>query len=372
MQRNGRFILVFLIIFCLFQHSFIVASFSKEIPLITLGDTFPETSMPTPKSPDERQYLGLTDKTTFVLSKVKADLVLVEILSVYCPTCQRQAPHYNKLFDLIEKDPNLKGRIKLLGIAAGNGDMEIQKFKERLKIRFPIVQDIDFMMHEAIGGSRTPFSIYVRQSEEGQAGVVAGTHLGKQSEIDKLLADLGALMTLDRLAISAKGRDLERRAVSVEPVLADDEIRVKVMAAFKAVGGELSQFKQLGIEGAKQFYSGRVTHEGETRKLFAEVVSRPPTCDVCHDIHFIYVFDASGEVLDFEPLQLTKYGNDDWDEEDLAKMRARVMGRSLLKPWPFNPKTDAVTSATITSAVIFNSLSKGASLIQELKKKGML
>lgn len=38
-------------------------------------------------------------------------------------------------------------------------------------------------------------------------------------------------------------------------------------------------------------------------KIQAKVVSRPPPCDVCHDIHFIYVFDSTGKILQFVPLQ---------------------------------------------------------------------
>ena len=43
------------------------------------------------------------------IKDIKADLVLVEIMSVYCGACRRQAPIYNKLYALIESTPETKG-----------------------------------------------------------------------------------------------------------------------------------------------------------------------------------------------------------------------------------------------------------------------
>ena len=77
---------------------------SKEIELIGPGEPFPQVPMQVPAEPAERKYLGLSERGTFTLKEIKTDLVLVEIISVYCPSCQRQMPVYNKLFNLIEND----------------------------------------------------------------------------------------------------------------------------------------------------------------------------------------------------------------------------------------------------------------------------
>jgi hypothetical protein len=97
-----------------------------------------------------------------------------------------------------------------------------------------------------------------------------------------------------------------------------------------------------------------------------------PTCDVCHETHFIYTFEADGKILQFIPLRLSKYGNEDWDEADIAKMRLRIVGRYIYHPFAFKAKVDAVTSATITSASIFKGLSEGQRIFRELKAKGLL
>jgi hypothetical protein len=63
-------------------------AYAKKIQLIKVGDLFPETRLEVPKDPTERMYLSLMEIDNFTLKEIKADLVIVEILSVYCPSCQ--------------------------------------------------------------------------------------------------------------------------------------------------------------------------------------------------------------------------------------------------------------------------------------------
>lgn len=67
---------------------------------------------------------------------------------------------------------------------------------------------------------------------------------------------------------------------------------------------------------------------------------------------------------------MTKDGNVLLNEEDVAKMHERVVGQYLTAPRPFDPKVDAVTSATISSALIFDSIAQGEALLKELRDKG--
>ncbi len=295
------------------------------------------------------------------------------MLSVYCASCQAQAPGYNKLYELIEKDPKSKGRIKMLGIAVGNGDIEVADFRQRYKIPYPIVPDPQFVMHAAIGGSRTPFSIYVRQDPSVGKGLVAGTHLGTNYEYEQLFSELATLMTRDVAAIREKGQKVEAETVYVEPILTGVELQMKMREdAFISLGGKLTGFERISLKSARQVYLGLTEEGGRIKRLFAELISRPSACDLCHDLHFIYVFDLDGRVLGFVPLQVTKYENEQLDEEDLAKIRSRIIGKHLYAPFIFDPKVDAVSSATITSALIFDSFSKGRALMEELKEKGLI
>jgi len=62
----------------------------------------------------------------------------------------------------------------------------------------------------------------------------------------------------------------------------------------------------------------------------------------------------------------------EWTAEDVDIMRQRLKGRFIFTPFYFNPQLDAVTSATITSAVIFDGLSKGKEVFDFLKQEGLI
>ena len=346
---------------------------AKTIELIKAGDFFPEIPMPVPENSKDRAYLGLSKGMTFTLKQVKADLVLIEFLSVYCPTCRKQAPLYNELFNLIESNPKTKGRIKMIGIAVGNGNQEITDFRNKYHILFPILPDRYFNVQRAIGGGRTPFTIYVRQDPSGHAGVVMETHLGPNRHYKKIFVDLRRLMTRDLASIRKESRNIAPVTVIVKPLLSDKDLMEKVKNIFTTFNKAIKNFQQIDLpKGLGKVFTCIVERKGRFERIFAEVVSRPPPCGDCHDIHFIYVFDASGTILKFVPIQLTKKGNKPWNNDEVVKMRKRLLGKSISQRLLFDPDIDAISGATITSAVIFDSLSQGAILLNELKKMGLI
>lgn len=56
----------------------------------------------------------------------------------------------------------------------------------------------------------------------------------------------------------------------------------------------------------------------------------------------------------------------------MAKIRELVVDKYVYQSFVFDAKVDAVTSATIISAVIFESLKEGQALFKELKEKGLI
>jgi len=76
------------------------------------------------------------------------------------------------------------------------------------------------------------------------------------------------------------------------------------------------------------------------------------------------------ETVYAKEIQLIKIGNKAWGAKDVAKMRGQVVGKYITEPLIFNPEVDAVSKATITSSIIYNSISQGESLLKVLKEKG--
>ena len=61
-------------------------------------------------SAEDRAYLGLTRPGPFTLKDIQARYVLLEIFSDSCPHCMLAAPGVNRLFRLIEGNPEIAGR----------------------------------------------------------------------------------------------------------------------------------------------------------------------------------------------------------------------------------------------------------------------
>ena len=179
-------------------------------------------------------------------------------------------------------------------------------------------------------------------------------------------------MDVELATLPEKGKKSEATIVRIKPVLTEEQIQTRIKKIFASEGKDLGRFEKVELKGDREVYTGVVHKDGRETRLFARVISRPPPCDVCHDVHFIYVFDTSGKVLHFDPLQLTKYGNESFSEADVAKIRGRVLGKHIFEPFVFDAKVDSVTRATITSAVIFKGLNEGECLFEGLEEKGLI
>ncbi len=140
------------------------------------GEVLPVINLPIPKNPDERSYLGLSGSGLFKIPQIKAKVVIVEIFSMYCPVCQKDAPGVNQLYRLIENNPDIKDQIKLVGIGVGNSSYEVGVFKKTYAVPFPLFPDEDFTIHEACGEVRTPYYVVVKINENG-------THLIVHSQL---------------------------------------------------------------------------------------------------------------------------------------------------------------------------------------------
>lgn len=344
----------------------------QKIRLIQAGDSFPQIPLPVPEVREYHHYLGTSERSHFTLKEVEADLIIVEILSVHCPSCQRQIKAYNKLFRLIDADPQTSGRIKMVGIAAGNTQREVAQFNKLYDVRFPIIPDPQYHLYNAVGETRAPFTIYVRQRPQKQSGIVAKTHFGLNLQYKDVFQELKQILMMDVAAISKSVPENIATQTGVAPVLTQRELEAKITALFANFGNPVAPIKSIALNSSPNVYTGVVSQNGNRRRLFAEAVSRPPVCIDCHDIHFIYVFDAAGQVIGFEPIHLTKYGNELWDPDDIEKMRSRIIGHTLSESILFQPEVDAVSSATITSGVIFNSIDRGGRLLEELRTKGLM
>jgi peroxiredoxin len=344
---------------------------ADDVPTIAGGALFPELQMAL-ESPGDRAYLGLVAGGPFTPSQVATKVLLVELLNVHCVHCQMQTPAYNELFKLLEGNPVTRGNVKMLGVALGNLPGEVERFRQGYQVPFPVVADPQFKVNKALGALSTPFSIIVRQDRPGHAGIVVDTHSGLNTDYLRLAAQLQELTRADFATLRRDGETVVRARTSVVPPYGNEELELKVRDAFIATGGRILECEPVTLRSGRRVYTALMGRGDAKVRLFAEVTSRQSVCDICHDIHFIYLFNSSGRIVGFEPLQVTKYGNVLWTAAEAAQMRQHLVGQYLSAPRPFDPDLDAVTSATISSAMIFDSVASGEELLQELGARGLL
>jgi len=158
------------------------------------GEVLPVINLPIPKNPVEKGYLGLSGDGFFKIPQIKANVVIVEIFSMYCPYCQKDAPGVNQLYNLIDNNPDLKNKIKLIGIGAGNSSYEVEVFKKTYTVPFPLFPDKDFTIHKACGDVRTPYFIVVKINNDGTHQIVhsqLGGYPGAEPFLELVLKSSG-------------------------------------------------------------------------------------------------------------------------------------------------------------------------------------
>lgn len=131
-------------------------------------------------------YLGLAEgEGPFRLSQVKAAFLLVEVFSMYCPYCQAEAKNVNALYGLLQKSP-AAGKVRMLGIGAGNTPFEVDFFRDKYAVPFPLFPDSEFACHKALNGPGTPYFMLLKADGAG-AFTVLYSHLGAFGDPGKFL-----------------------------------------------------------------------------------------------------------------------------------------------------------------------------------------
>ncbi len=158
------------------------------------GQSFPMAQFNRPQPAAEARYLGLEPgQAAFKLGQVKAQAVLLEVFSMYCPICQVDAPRMNEMFQMIQAR-GLGERLKIMGLGAGNSETEVGVYRDKFKTPFPLLADGDYQAHKALGEPRTPFYILVSLRPEGPRVVYARLgSLGEPGEFLKTLLEKAEL-----------------------------------------------------------------------------------------------------------------------------------------------------------------------------------
>lgn len=346
--------------------------------LIAVGDAFPAVHTDHDFTPEERAYLGiergffgLFSGRKTAIADIAAELILVEFFNNYCTSCQAQAPALNQAYRAVQKSPSLAGRVRFIGIGAGNSPREVRQFKQRHEVPFPLVPDPRFAFYSAIGEpGGTPFVLILKK--RGSEAIVVEVHKGLTKDPSYFIAALTRAAGLDIASLAGQapqageqGDDGRMLRLRLTPKQLRSHVAASMADSCRDCGPVSAPARITTASGA-ELYTATTQHAGRPLTLYSRIVSQNPVCDVCYGLHYILTFDARGYLRDFHPIHITKYGNVDWNDYDIENMRRRLIGRKLSSELIFEPTLDAVSTATMSSALVFKGFNDLRAVYDEL------
>jgi thiol-disulfide isomerase/thioredoxin len=143
------------------------------VGLTARPDVLSKLELPVPENPVLKKDLGLSGQGNFTLPQIEAELLIVEMFSMYCPRCQAEAPTVNELRQAIMADPVLKDKVKLIGIGLGNSAFEVNVFRKKYKILFPLFPDRKYEAQKAFNEPLfTPTFVVLRLGKGNRLNVI--------------------------------------------------------------------------------------------------------------------------------------------------------------------------------------------------------
>lgn len=137
-------------------------------------EMLPQLTLIAPDSPEYRSYLGLKQQPgeAFSLNDIDADLLVIQLFSMYCPFCQEEAENVNALFEIIYEFSKPDFSIKMIGIGANNSAFEVDHYRNTYGVRFPLFSDQDMTIYNALGGKGTPGFIACRKQQDNSCVII--------------------------------------------------------------------------------------------------------------------------------------------------------------------------------------------------------
>ena len=146
------------------------------------GQTLPTLNLKAPAFGQDAKELGVAGKKTFRLQDLRAKVIVLEVIGVYCSECAKQVRAFNTLYARLARRIQA-GEVRMLGLAAGGTDMEVQSLRQTGIYVYPVVADEKYQNHKLLREPKTPFTMLVTPG-----GKVLYVHLGVDDDIEVLLA----------------------------------------------------------------------------------------------------------------------------------------------------------------------------------------
>jgi len=278
---------------------------------VELGAPFPDLVFSGLLTPEDYGKLGLPVGGEVNISSIPGDFLIIEFFNKSCVPCQTQVREMEEYYEKLKKTGE-GNSIKVLAVGVGNKAKYLPRFIEKRGMSYAVAADPDFEQWRRLGDpGRTPFIVFLRKVQEGW--ILNNYTVGIQTK-DELA--LHGTMLLKGIKDGGPRLEVDSARRHMRMPLSDDEVEASAKEMINAVVGKAVQIEKVFDKDDGLFFRG--WDKARSRWVYAHVASRAPVCEVCHAVHFLYCFDDSGRILGFSPIYVTKYGNQVWDEKDVA------------------------------------------------------
>jgi thiol-disulfide isomerase/thioredoxin len=141
-----------------------------------------------PLTAEEAGYLGLAAPAEFTLKDVKSPYVLIEQFNTSCPHCMHQAPILNELYNKVQQDAAMKGKVKFMSVGQNNDESAVKMWKAFHKVPFPVLPDPNSSLGKALNFTPYPVSMLVDKS-----GKILWVEVGAFESADETLKAIKAV-----------------------------------------------------------------------------------------------------------------------------------------------------------------------------------
>jgi len=155
-----------------------------------VGDVLPDLPVTARLTPAEAAALGLpANAQSFRLSQIKAQVLLVEVFSMYCPRCQAAAPAVNRLHERLAAAPQAR-ELRFVALGAGNTAFEVDFYRKKYNTPMPLLPDEDYSLHKAFRAVGTPAFFVLKPLPGGRGLQVLLFHEGQPEDEDAFFAQV--------------------------------------------------------------------------------------------------------------------------------------------------------------------------------------
>jgi hypothetical protein len=336
--------------------------------IVSPGDFFPPHSFRADISSADAAYLGVAEVVgrsgEFQVEDIWGEILVLELFNRFCFGCQQGAPLLNRVYEMVASDPSLSTRVRFIGVGVGNNMKTVNDFRREFDVLFPLVPDPQFEILNSLGNpGGTPYTMVLRRTTGGL--MLMAAHFGVLDSAEEFVDEIREISAGNTEELLANARQVELPPwlkKELVPPISETEIESLVLKSMDRAGYGSVGLYTVDLPDGERIFIG----ESKRGKVFTRVISRLPVCDVCHPVHFILTLNPRGLVVDFDAINVTKYWNKEWNP------RRRLLGLSALEERDFDPEVDAVSTATMSSSLIYNSLGNTGPIVKLLKEKGHL